>query len=125
MIISLDRLTGGELNWLGGLTEKIRILNMHEDTCMWNFYNCGTFTILQYQRIPEGICIRLEIYFFHNWQQQKTHLAQSKTSKNKKLGFFSFFKKTKMPPINRNCAENHGESSMLSKLLISCKKQRT
>ena len=42
-------------------------------------------SILQCQKIPEGIFMGLENYFFPNCKQQKTHLAQLKTSENEKL----------------------------------------
>ena len=51
-------------------------LNMQKDT------NVEISSILQCQQIPKGMCIRLENYIFPNWEQQKTHLDQSKTSKN-------------------------------------------
>ena len=37
-------------------------------------------SVLQYQKMHEGICKRLE-----NWKQQKTYLVLQKTSKNEKL----------------------------------------
>ena len=50
-------------------------------------------SILQCQKIPEGIRIRLENHLFPNWKKQKTHLAQPKHLKKqkkteKKLQFF-------------------------------------
>ena len=37
-------------------------------------------SILQCQKRPEKIRIRVENYLFPNWKQQKTHFAQPKTS---------------------------------------------
>ena len=56
-------------------------------------------SILQCQKIPKGICKRLENYFSPNVNSQKTHLGQQKTSKNqlrKKINFFQ-----KMSPVSR------------------------
>ena len=41
-------------------------------------------SILQCQKIPEGIRIRLENHLFPNWKQQKSHLGQPKTSQKTK-----------------------------------------
>ena len=68
-------------------------LNMQKDTIL------KISSILQCQKKPEGIRIRLEYHRFPNWKQQEA--ARSKQlSKNKKLikTFESFFK---MSPVSR------------------------
>ena len=37
-------------------------------------------SILEFQKLPKVILIKLENHPFPNWEQQKTHLAQPKTS---------------------------------------------
>ena len=59
--------------------------------------------------------------FCPNWKQQKTHLVQQKTSKNKTIEkkFKVFFSKT--VSSMSHSAENPKETSIFTKLWVSCK----
>ena len=73
-------------------------------------------SVLQSQKIPDGICIRLENHFFPNWRQQNL------SKKLKVEGtFFWTFLKTFSNDVSGNLhsAENPQESSMLAKLDVS------
>ena len=79
-------------------------------------------SILQRQKITEGILVRLDNYYSPNWKQQKTHLSQPKTSqklKNRKF-FETFLMTVSGKPQS---AENPKESSMLAKRFV-CSKNR-
>ena len=73
-------------------------------------------SILQCQKIPEGICIRLENYFFLNWKQRKTILRSRKPlQKGQKV------ENSKSLFGMSHSAEHTKESSMLAELSVSCK----